>query len=65
MSRKEHWDYMGYRIERAPTNSSGIRYLTSSEDVGYLRADTLEGVKQLIKREVRPALTRHTTGEDK
>lgn len=42
--------YKGYWIERAGHNASGIRYLVLSPS-GYLRADTLAGIKQLITKE--------------
>lgn len=48
---KTYWEYMGYLITRAPINSSGIKYLANSANVGYLRADTLAGVKAIIKNE--------------
>jgi hypothetical protein len=41
--------YMGVTIDRAGRNSSGIRWTALGTD-GYLRADTLAGIKQLIKK---------------
>ena len=39
--------YRGYIIERAGINSSGIRW-TALTEVGFLRSDTLAGLKELI-----------------
>jgi hypothetical protein len=41
-----HSTYRGYSIYIAGTNSSGIRYYTMPQNY---RADTLAGLKQLIK----------------
>ena len=40
--------YKGYSIERQ--FPSGY-YITKSKDVGYLKADTLAGIKKLINKE--------------
>lgn len=42
--------YKGYWIERAGTNASGVKYVVLSPS-GYLRADTLAGIKKLITKE--------------
>ena len=41
--------YMGVFIERADINSSGIRWTAFVQGAGTLKADTLQGIKQLIK----------------
>jgi hypothetical protein len=41
--------YKGYRIERS--NLSGM-YITDSCIVGYLRADTLSGIKEMVDWEL-------------
>lgn len=41
--------YMGVNIYRASLNSSGIRW-TADAGSGSLRADTLGGIKELIRR---------------
>jgi hypothetical protein len=41
--------YMGTNIYRAGMNGSGIRWYAHG-DGGFLRADTLTGIKQLIKK---------------
>ena len=46
--------YYGITIEPAGCNSSGIRWTALTEH-GYLRADTLNGIKELIRREVKGA----------
>ena len=45
--------YKGYTIERCGINSSGMRWYTSSINGGYLKADTLAGVKELINDDIR------------
>ena len=44
--------YRGYIIERAGINSSGMRWSALGTD-GYLKADTLSGIKELIKEDIR------------
>lgn len=41
--------YMGLTITRAPLNASGIRWIADNPNGGYLRADTLAGLRELIK----------------
>ena len=45
--------YKGYIIERCGINSSGMRWYTSSMMGGYLKADTLAGIKELINEDIR------------
>lgn len=48
-------EYRGVIIFPAERNSSGIRW-TARMDKGYaLRSDTLEGIKELIRKEVQHA----------
>lgn len=42
--------YMGQIIERAGINGSGIRWVCLCDGHGFLRADTLQGIKQLIRK---------------
>ena len=42
--------YMGVIIERCGINSSGMRWYALGNN-GYLKADTLSGIKELIKNE--------------
>ncbi len=46
------WTYFGITVERAPVNSSGIRW-TALVDFpsysGYLKADTKAGMRDLIR----------------
>ena len=44
--------YKGYIIERCGINSSGMRWTTLGTN-GYLKADTLAGVKELINEDIR------------
>jgi len=44
-------EYKGYTIYPCDLNSSGMRYYAHGID-GYLRADTLAGIKQLITKEI-------------
>ena len=48
--------YMGCLIERAPRNASGMRWVSLTPQ-GYMRADTLAGVKRLIRAAVRKGVT--------
>lgn len=41
--------YKGHTIWRATTNSAGIKYYAYTNN-GTLRADTLQGIKNLIKK---------------
>ena len=43
--------YLGVTIDRAGVNSSGIRW-TALTSEGYARADTLDGIKRLIRETV-------------
>lgn len=43
--------YMGCIIERALRNSSGMRWVSLTPQ-GYVRADTLAGVKRMIRKAV-------------
>jgi len=43
--------YMGVTIERAGMNASGIRWTASMGTGRVLKADTLAGIKELIRRE--------------
>lgn len=45
--------YKGHLIERAGISSSGIRWTTLGAN-GYLRADTLSGIKRLITSQTLP-----------
>ena len=51
MKRREFYEYYGHVIYRAGLNSSGIRWYTTSLHGYYLKADTLKGIKELIKEE--------------
>ena len=44
--------YKGYIIERCGINSSGMRWTTLGAN-GYLKADTLAGIKELINEDIR------------
>ena len=44
--------YKGYIIERCGVNSSGMKWATLGTD-GYLKADTLAGIKELINEDIR------------
>lgn len=44
--------YKGYIIDRCAPNSSGMRWSARGID-GYLKADTLAGIKQLITEDMR------------
>ena len=44
--------YKGYIIERCSINSSGMRWATFGTK-GYLKADTLAGIKELINEDIR------------
>ena len=44
--------YKGYIIERCGINSSWMRWTTLGTN-GYLKADTLSGIKELIKEDIR------------
>ena len=44
--------YKGITIERASMNSSGIRWTASTGNGLVLKADTLEGIKQLISNAI-------------
>ena len=49
--------YKGITIERASMNSSGIRWTASTGNGLVLKADTLEGIKQLISNAIaKPAI---------
>lgn len=41
--------YLGVHIERAGINSSGIRW-TALTSTGFVRADTLAGIRMLIRK---------------
>lgn len=43
--------YKGYSIYQCERNSSGMKYYCHGAN-GYLRADTLAGIKQLINEEL-------------
>lgn len=45
--------YYGELIDRCGPNSSGMRWYCLMDGVGYLKADTLEGLKSLIRLEKR------------
>lgn len=45
-----HSTYMGINIWHAARNSSGIRYVATAKGRN-LRADTLSGIRELIKHE--------------
>lgn len=47
IERKGRW-YRGVWIDIAGPNSSGIRW-SARTDQGYVRADTLAGIKELIR----------------
>lgn len=50
MKTKLAWrTYFGHVIVAADRNSSGIRWLAQGYDGLKLRADTLEGIKELIR----------------
>ena len=50
MIKHYHHEYFGYLICRASINSSGIRWYTWSDKRGfYLKADTLKGIKEMIR----------------
>jgi len=53
MQSTEIREYMGTNIYSCELNSSGMRWYASSRKGGYLRADTLYGIKELIRREAR------------
>ena len=57
--------YKGYIIERCGINSSGMRWYTSSMIGGYLKADTLAGIKELINADINKrrieGVSRHST----
>ena len=42
----------GYIIERCGVNSSGMKWATLGTN-GYLKADTLAGIKELINEDIR------------
>lgn len=42
--------YMGLIIERCASNSSGMRWCAMGRN-GYLRSNTLAGIKALIRRD--------------
>tara|TARA_R110000868_G_scaffold188768_3_gene431546 strand:+ start:9030 stop:9182 length:153 start_codon:yes stop_codon:yes gene_type:complete len=42
--------YMGVNIYRASLNSSGIRWYASTGSGWVLKADTLDGIKALIRK---------------
>lgn len=42
-------NYFGVNIYRAGTNSSGIRWVATTDNGDNLKADTLAGIKELIK----------------
>jgi hypothetical protein len=44
--------YRGVEIERAGLNGSGIRWVAFIPGHGFLRADTLDGVRELIREYV-------------
>ena len=44
--------YKGYIIDRCGINSSGMRWTTLGTN-GYLKADTLAGIKELINEDIR------------
>ena len=44
--------YKGYIIDRCGINSSGMRWTTLCTN-GYLKADTLAGIKELINEDIR------------
>lgn len=44
--------YKGYIIERCGINSSGMRWTALGAN-GYLKADTLTGIKELINEDIR------------
>ena len=46
--RADRW-YRGVYIQVANMNSSGIRWFARTDDRGILRADTLAGIKSLIR----------------
>lgn len=48
--------YMGVNIYRAGLNSSGIRWNASTGSGLVLKADTLDGIKTLIKEQVKERL---------
>ncbi len=48
MKNKEHYFYMGYIISRAGINSSGVRWCALGDGIVF-KADTLAGIKRLIK----------------
>ena len=43
--------YKGYIIDRCAPNSSGMRWSARGID-GYLKADTLTGIKALIREDI-------------
>ena len=42
--------YRGYEIYKCDVNSGGMKYYTRTNN-GILRADSLEGIKRLIRRD--------------
>lgn len=45
--------YYGYLIYRAALNEAGIRWYTHGKRSIFLRADTLDGIKELIRNDRR------------
>lgn len=45
---KPYYEYKGYFIFPCKANSSGMKYYTLTDN-GIVKADTLKGIKELIK----------------